>query len=169
MKAIINICFLFLSFMIVACSTGKSGSPSVEAGSVEAVMAFGKNPGQSKALPKAVIYRTNGDYMDNVPVTLNDSRTTLMSFPAPTDVNKRSVPVDLGDGWLFDRRGGIGANTVFLYYTYGEYAALKSTPSVSVLMDSIIPGSAVTQYVLTPVSFHEAAANPEILKKYIPR
>lgn len=169
MKAIINICFLFLLFIFVACSTGKSGALSVEAGSAEAVTAFGKNQAQSKALPKAIIYRTNGDYKNNVPVTLSASRTSLISFPAPSDVSKRSVPVDLGDGWLFDRRGGIGDNTVFLSYTYDQYAALKRTPSTSELMSAIIPGSAVTQYIITPVTFNEAAADPEILKKYIPR
>lgn len=169
MKAIINICFLFLSFMIVACSAGKSGASSPVVVAADAVAADGLHRGPSEALPKAVIYRTNGDYNNNVPVNVDDSHKALLSYPAPSDISKRSVPVDLGEGWLFDRRGGVCLNTVFLTYTYEEYAALKSTPSQSALMEAIIPGSAVTQCIITPVFFSEAAANPEILKNYIPR
>lgn len=156
--------------MIVSCSTGgRSGKVFAESGSAVAVEANGSLSGQAKALPKAVIYRTNGDYMYHVPVNVDESHKSLTSFPAPSDISKRSVPVDLGDGWYFDRRGGVSLNTVFLTYTYEDYSALNSTPSAGELINAIIPGSAVTQCILTPVLFSEAAVNPEILKKYIPR
>ena len=151
--------------MIVACSAGRSGASS----SAGVAAGAGLQRGQSEALPKAVIYRTNGDYDNNVPVNVDDTHKKLLSYPAPSDISKRSVPVDLGEGWLFDRRGGVGINTVFLSYTYDEYSALKSTPSQSELMQAVIPGSAVTQCIVTPVFFSEAVANPEILKNYIPR
>ena len=37
--------------------------------------------------PKAVIYKTNGDYNDNVPVNLNADRTSFVSYPDPSDVS----------------------------------------------------------------------------------
>ena len=82
-------------------------------------------------LPRAVIYRTNGDYDDRVPVTLDATRTSIVSYPAPTDITSASVPLVLADGWLLDRRGGISVNSAFLDWTYAQYAAMSHTPSRS--------------------------------------
>lgn len=158
-----------MAILMMDCSSDRQQVAVVSDGATQPVSAVGFGPRSSMAMPKAVIYRTNGDYNDNVPVTVNEQRTALMSFPAPSDITSHSMPVELGDGWLFDRRGGAGVNTVFLSYTYEQYAALKSTPSSSQLFAKVIPGSAVIQCVVTPVSFNDALADPEILKQYIPR
>lgn len=119
---------------------------------------------QANYLPKAHIYKTNGDYNDNVPVSLNADGTMITSFPAPTDLTERSTPVVLADGWLLDRRG-IGANTVFTRYTYGEYMKLPQVPAD--LMDAIIPGSRVTEIVELPLGMTEAFNDPALCDKYI--
>ncbi len=51
----------------------------------------------STEIPKVRIYKTNGNYAVNVPVTLDASRTKLISFPAPPtckDVNPLSLTTD---------------------------------------------------------------------------
>lgn len=169
MKTLVRISFLIIAALVLSCSSNKPQVLDVVGASRPSSVIVGNGVNQNQAIPKAVIYRTNGDYIDNVPVNMNARHTSLVSFPAPTDITSRSTPVELGDGWLFDRRGGVNANTVFLSYTYSEYAALGSTPSASALLQAIIPGSAVTQCVVTPVTLNEAMVHPEILKQYIPR
>lgn len=73
--------------------------------------------GSQAVMPKARIYRTNGDYRDKVPVNLDAARSTVVSYPAPTDLT--ALPVQLADGYLLDLRG-IGPNTAFTSYTYAE-------------------------------------------------
>lgn len=119
----------------------------------------------SAYVPKAVIYRTNGDYNQNVPVTLNASRTAIVSYPGPSDVSESSTPVALGDGWLLDRRGGVGLNTAFTRYTYSQYAKLTEVPSASDLMSSILPEARVTEVKTLPITLNEALADPSALKK----
>lgn len=49
--------------------------------------------------PKAVVYKTNSDYNDNVPVNLNAERNSFVSYPDPRDVSpERSTPVKLDKG-----------------------------------------------------------------------
>ncbi len=170
MKALIEISIFIISLWMIGCASGKSGlQPAVGSQQSEPVVSANHGAIPARALPKAVIYRTNGDYNNNVPVNLNDLRTALVSYPAPTDISSHSAPVGIGEGWLFDRRGGVGVNTAFLSYTYAEYSALKSVPSQAELLKAVIPGSGVTQCILTPVPLAEAMANPDVLKKYIPR
>lgn len=97
-----------------------------------------------RALPRAVIYKTDGDYRDNVPVTLNAAGTALVSYPAPSDLTERSAPLQLADGYLLDRRG-VSMNTRFTRYTYARYRKLDAAPSPATLIDSIIPGARVTE------------------------
>lgn len=168
MRTSLYISVILMSFLLGACSSGKSSRQSVESDAVRSVVPAKNSVPNTQALPKAVIYRTNGDYNDNVPVNINRQHTALISYPACSDITSHSTPVEIGDGWLFDRRGGVGANTVFLTYTYAQYSALKATPSAAQLLDSVIPGSAVTRCILTPVLFSEALSDPDILKQYIP-
>ncbi len=97
-----------------------------------------------RALPRAIIYKTNGDYRDNVPVTLNAAGTALVSFPSPSDLTDQSTPLPLADGYLLDRRG-VTMNTRFTRYTYDRYRALITPPAPATLIDSIIPSARVTE------------------------
>lgn len=102
----------------------------------------------STEIPKVRIYKTNGNYAANVPVTLDASRTKLISFPAPSDL-QGCEPVELDNGFLLDRRG-VGPATAFTRWTYKEYSALPSTPATEEIMDNLIPGAAVTELYEMP-------------------
>lgn len=112
--------------------------------------------GGASHLPRAVVYSTNGNYNCNVSIPLNATGTAPLSFPGPGDVGVWSEPVTLADGWLLDRRGGIGASTVFLRYTYAQYHALTQVPSVDSLMAAIIPDARVTEAWRLPIAANEA-------------
>lgn len=101
-----------------------------------------RGSGRVNHIPKARIYKTNGDYAANVPVSLNSARTALVSYPAPTDLVD-CQPVALADGFLLDRRG-IGPNTAFTKWNYAEYTSLPAAPSPSEIMGSLIPGARIT-------------------------
>lgn len=106
-------------------------------------------------LPMAIIYRTNGNFNDNVPVTMSPDRKEIISYPAPTDITMQSAPVPLAENYLLDRRG-IGENTAFTQYTYESYSALKQAPSLKVLKESVIEGAEVIEIVKLPMSLTEA-------------
>ncbi|MDE6491440.1 MAG: hypothetical protein K2L49_09820 [Muribaculaceae bacterium] len=122
--------------------------------------------GNHAVMPKARIYRTNGDYRDNVPVSLDASRTTVVSYPAPTDL--ASLPAQLADGYLLDNRG-IGPNTAFTSYTYAEYSAMSEAPSAARIMAAVIPGARITEIVELPMTASEAAADTAACNELIGR
>lgn len=95
-------------------------------------------------MPKAIIYKTSGDYNNNVPISLNATRTEIISYPSPSDLTDSSTPVPLADGWLLDRRG-VSASTAFTTYTYADYAAMPAPPSTADLLRAVIPGARVTE------------------------
>lgn len=93
--------------------------------------------------PQAIIYQTNVDVADKVPIVLN-ADGSLRSFPDPSDINPRQAPLALVGGWLLDRRGSIGRGTVFLKYTYDEYSSLGEVPSIEELLAAVVPDAKVT-------------------------
>jgi len=130
---------LALTTLFTACHSSKEASVSetsvVNEASTEAV-SVPEHPFVMARRP-VVIYRTKADYDQLVPVTLNATRKGLSNYPAPSDVSAQSVPVQLGNGYLYDRRG-IGVNVAFTRYTYAEYAQLKQVPSQETLFESIV-------------------------------
>lgn len=110
------------------------------------------------ALPKAVVYKTNGDYNNNVFINIAGDGH-ILTFPAPTDVDSASCPIVLKDGWLLDRRGGIGSNSVFLNITYSEYHQLPATPSLATLRTLIMPSAKVVEYKNLPINLNEALSD----------
>ena len=85
----------------------------------------------SKALPKTIIYKTKENYINLIPVTLDNTKSQLISYPDPSDVmieNSFATPLLLTKGYLLDRRG-ITLNSVFTNYTYEEYSKLLAAPS----------------------------------------
>lgn len=120
--------------------------------------------GSQAVMPKARIYRTNGDYRDKVPVNLDAARSTVVSYPAPTDLT--ALPVQLADGYLLDLRG-IGPNTAFTSYTYAEYSAMKDAPTPSQIMDAIMPGARITEIIELPMTATEAVADTAACNRII--
>lgn len=147
-----TLCLLTMSLlMLCGCKSTKPGqivAPPVEIGT-----------GVSAAVPNAVVYRMNGDYADNVPVTLNESRTEIVSWPAPTDINDASAPIKLANGWFLDRRG-IAPTSAFLTYTYKEYRRLGDSVTRDELFKHIIPGAEVTEIRTLPIKLWQAVENP---------
>ena len=116
--------------------------------------------GGTHDLPRAVIYKTNGDYADNVTIQLGVDGN-IVSYPAPSDV-KGMEPVVLSDGWLLTRRG-VNGSTVFTRYTYKEYAALKTVPTLAELKASIIPDAKITEMQTLSISQSQALENPSAI------
>jgi hypothetical protein len=88
----------------------------------------------------AIVYKTKRDFYDKIPITMNDERTQIVAYPAPTDVfrgGQLALPTLLKNGYLLDNRG-INKNTVFLDYNYLEYSQLKSAPSFAEMMNRIL-------------------------------
>lgn len=88
----------------------------------------------------ATVYKTKADYSKNVPVTMNEAKTEIVAYPSPKDVYYKGAlayPTVLKKGYLLDNRG-IGLNTVFLKYTYDEYAKLQNAPTLKEMSESII-------------------------------
>ena len=106
-----------------------------------------ENLNMTYAGPPTIIYKTHKDYFKNVPITLNESKTEVDSYPAPQDIyynGELAYPTKLKKGYLLDNRG-IGRNTVFLKYSYEEYSKLKEAPSLDGLMKSIIDKEPFTE------------------------
>ena len=127
---------LFSLMLLSGCASKKPVNAAGATQAVEAVSSPVVASSPLRMLPKAVIYKTKKDYNNLVPITLDASRTKVLSYPAPTDlVNARPTP--LADGYLLDNRG-IGVNSVFTGFTYDEYAALPQAPSIEELLASVV-------------------------------
>lgn len=89
--------------------------------------------------PSAIVYKTRNDYSALVPVIMNDAKTKIISYPAPSDIyynGSLAKPTKLKNEYYLDNRG-INKNVVFVDYTYEEYAALDQTPKIEILISKI--------------------------------
>lgn len=135
----VNCILLLLTTILLSCHSGKTvvlQSPPLPM----TVPSF--TPG-----PQAVIYKTTKDYYYHVPVIMNNSRTEIVSYPAPQDLyynGKPAYPTRLANGYLLDNRG-IGAYVAFLSYTYEEYSKLGKTPSMKELKEHILDKYPLTE------------------------
>ena len=143
MKKIINIGIAALSVSLAGCrSAGKEmavGALRIEKTVVAngAVIAGG-NPISTS--PIVYVYKTKADYLHQVPVLMDEGRTRILAYPAPSDLKTGDVlclPTPLEDGYLLDNRG-IGLNVAFLAYTYEEYSKFTEPPSMKELMANIV-------------------------------
>lgn len=131
MKITNNIIMCAAASVLLSCSGAqKSVAPETPVALSE------DDQGRAAVLPHVRVYRTRADYANLVPVTLDGTRTKIVSYPAPTDLSEAQKPVPLGDGWYWDTRG-ITTATVFTDYTYEQYAALPEAPSHAVLLRHI--------------------------------
>lgn len=116
-------------------------------------------------MPKAVLYKTAGDFRDNVPVQVGPDGA-LISFPAPTDIPANPAPVEFAGGWLLSPVG-VSNQTMFTTYTYDEYRNLKKAPAPEELLKAVIPGSRVTATTQVPMTVSEALADPEAVNGHL--
>ncbi len=153
-----------LTFMAAACGTSRdasdtsakeSAATSVQAGTAVYTPDVIASWVPTATVPNARIYRTNGNYADNVPVNCA-ADGSILSYPAPSDLTD-ATPIALEGGWLLDRRG-IGLNSRFTKYTYSEYSRLSAAPSPKELRKAIISGARVTEVVEMPFPYSPGCA-----------
>ena len=129
----------FLLFTLLSCHSGRTV--------VNPVTSPMETPIFAATGPQTIIYKTGKDYYANIPVIMDEGRTRILSYPDPQDTyyqGKFAYPTRLAQGYLLDNRG-IGANVVFLSYTYEEYSKLQSAPSMNELMQHIIDKYPLTE------------------------
>lgn len=160
-----------LPLLMAGCSSARTSQPE-KARETPAQVAVVHGDGspvlssRPRALPKAIIYRTSGNYLENVPVRLSPDGT-LLSYPAPTDIPEKAAPERLAGGWLLSPIG-IDRSTVFTRYTYPEYRALAQAPSQAELLEAVIPGAKVTATLEIPMTLSEAMADTAAVNRLIP-
>jgi hypothetical protein len=133
--------FILLAISVVACKTGQK---TTKTNNMQNEFKPQFVPG-----PKAVIYKTKVNYNNFVPVALSDSKTEVVSFPAPSDLiinGELQTPLTLHDGYLLDRRG-IWKNIAFIKMTYEEYSKLEKVPSPKELFSLIMDKDPLTELI----------------------
>ncbi|WP_276133889.1 hypothetical protein [Polluticoccus soli] len=124
---------------------------------------------KTAAQPAVLVYKTKADYNHFVPVILSDDKSSIVSYPAPSDLmvgDKYSKPTLLHDGYLLDNRG-IGKNSAFVRLTYDEYAAMGTAPSLEELYNLIIDKNPLTELYDCGTSMTEAELNSLIDSKQL--
>lgn len=141
MKIVITILIVAL---LAGCGSAKkdttmvSDMKKIEVNSIKSVQIEAGGTPQSTS-PAVYIYKTKADYSQLVPVLMNDDRTRILSYPAPSDLKQGDglrLPTPLAQGYWLDNKG-INRNVAFLTYTYEEYSKLPSAPTMEQLMASI--------------------------------
>ena len=98
-------------------SATKVEEPTVKENKVE--------PNQTYAGPHVLIYKTKGDYFNNVPVILSADKTKLISYPDIKDVytnGKLALPELIAGGYLLDNRG-INKDVAFIFFDMCFFSA----------------------------------------------
>lgn len=148
----------------VSCSASKQ-KPKAESAAVTAVSPSAPGVAVSAAIPKALLYKTSGRYLNNVPVQMT-ADGNLISFPAPSDIPSDAAPVKLADGWLLSRIG-VGPRSVFTRWTIDEYRSLAQVPAPQEILKAVIPGSGVTATLTLPMTLTEALADTATVNRFI--
>jgi hypothetical protein len=111
-------------------------------------MKTARKPGQDPAdasQPPVYIYQTKADYHRFVPIGLSDDRKSVVSYPDPSDLRYGIPPEKLARGFWLDTRG-IGLQVAYTNYTYQEYAALSSPPSLDTLLSRLADADPLTRF-----------------------
>ncbi len=105
------------------------------------------NSGSVNVTAPTIVYKMTGNYWQNVPITLSDDKTQIVSYPHPKDLfltGKLATPSPLPDGYWLDNRG-ISPNVAFTSWTYETYSQLETPPSVSELFKAIIDKNPIAE------------------------
>lgn len=149
MKNIIrNMTLILAATTVVACKSHHEVVTAASAEVSEAKPLGGQTIASEIPATRVFIYKTAADYSQNVPVIMDSSRSTIVSYPAPQDLQtggKYATPTKLEKGYWLDNRG-IGPTVAFLSYTYEEYAKMEKAPSVEELMNHIIDRNPLTEF-----------------------
>lgn len=161
--------YSLIALFVTGCSSHKGISENAESNPPLEIVKAPVSPRLNgvRAMPFAYIYKTNGNYDNNVCVGYDRQSETFISFPAPSDISTDSAPLKLVDGWLLDRQGGISTNTCFLKWTYQQYHELGSVPDIKTLREAIIPEAKVTEVVRLDMTSFAAQEDTAAVNKII--
>lgn len=91
--------------------------------------------------PPTVIYKVSDEYVNLVPVILNEEKTKIVSYAAPGDMynseGELRFPTPLSKGYYLDQIG-VGLNTAYTSLTIDEYAEMETPPKLDSLYQLII-------------------------------
>lgn len=110
------------------------------------------------AMPAAIVYKTRADYSDKVPVNIDWYTGQITGYPDPRDLHPGAKPLPLADGFLLDRRG-ITPSVAFTSFTYDEYSALNTVPSIEQLKQRVIDKNPLVAMYRLPMTAIEAEAD----------
>lgn len=123
---------LFFSLVILgSCNTQKKNT--------ETKSSFPNQP--------VYVYKTTNNYFNNVPITLSQDKSKIVSYPSKDDVKigtAFTTPTKLVKGYLLDNRG-INANTVFLSYKYKDYSQFMIMPKLEEMFRQVIDKDPFTE------------------------
>lgn len=125
---------------IYGCTTNHKATQTNASGKQEVVPQY--IPG-----PHVVIYKTNANYNNLVPVELSEDKSKIVSYPSPSDLkseNGYQTPMQLNKNYLLDNRG-IWKNVAFLKITYEEYSKFLTLPTLAELYSMIIEKNPLTE------------------------
>lgn len=122
----------------------------------------------SIGLRPVVIYKTKFDYSNNIPIILNSTKDSVVSYPSISDVFLNgilAIPTQLNNGYLLDNRG-INENVAFTSYKYQEYIMLEKTPDANELFQKIIDKNPLLEIHICKCERSIDSYNKAIKKKF---
>lgn len=87
-----------------------------------------------------IIYKTNADFSDKIPVAVSKQTKKIVSYPALGDIylnGKLAKPTKLDNGYWLDNFG-VSAHSAYTSYSFDDYAKLEKAPKLDSLTMSII-------------------------------
>lgn len=91
--------------------------------------------------PPTIIYKVADEYLNLVPVVLNEDKTKIVAYPAPENMydpnGELRLPIPLEKGFFLDQIG-VGLNTAYTSLTITEYSKMPSPPSLDSLFMLIV-------------------------------
>ncbi|MBB6275201.1 hypothetical protein [Porphyromonas circumdentaria] len=171
-KAFTLIGSLLLLFTLGGCASKKRATQqdtaamnTTEINAHQMPIGFGGRGAQQ--LAPIVIYKTRSNYNKMVPVMLG-ADGAIVSYPSRGDLgsgDRYFYPIELTDGYLWDRRG-VGLTTAFLSLSYEEYSAFPADPTAAELQNYIMDRSPFTFLAVCDRS-QLKEITPEELNRYI--
>lgn len=142
-----------LVFTMYACGPGKKARNNKDKDAPVGLIAI---PQQGY-----MVYKTNADYFEKVPIQLTEDKARIASYPATSDLKKQGeyiYPVKLSDNYLLDRRG-IGPHTAFLEWDYKKYFESGGALSTEDLLMLVLDADPFVELYHCPSKVDETAAS----------
>jgi hypothetical protein len=140
MDSKISILFIFFLTLITACSASKNVAETevVRKPDCGLPLYVPEDEVIVSVVQKRVIYKTNKDYINKVPIQLSQDKKTIIAYPAKEDLLKvgNKNALQLENGFLLDLIG-VNLNSVFTHYSLQQYQKIP-TPSLEEFKKNII-------------------------------